>query len=155
MSVADLYQEIILDHYRHPQNYGELPYVSISVEHENPLCGDKIKLMVSLSENGKLEQIKFHGHACAICTASSSMMTQTVVGKNREEIKQIIQDFLRAMREEENASILDRYGDLVALKGVIQFPVRIKCATLPWHALEDALSQKVLKNHSSTSTDKK
>lgn len=139
MAITDLYQEILLDHYRHPKNFGELEHVSTSVEHENPLCGDRIKLMVYVDEDGKLEEIKFHGQACTICTASSSMMTEVVSGKTRGEIERIVRDFLHVMRGEEGTSVLENYGDLAALQGVVQFPVRVKCATLPWHALEDAL----------------
>lgn len=140
MSISDLYQEILLDHYRHPKNYGELQCVSTSVEHENPLCGDRIKLMVYVSERQKLEQIKFHGQACTICTASCSMMTQEVVGKTLGEIEQIVHEFLQVMRGEQDSSVLERHGDLAALSGVIQFPIRVKCATLSWHALEEAMA---------------
>ena len=141
MDFDDLYQEIILDHYRHPRNFGEGEPNCISIEHENPVCGDQIKLMLHVNKQGIVDDIVFNGRGCAISMASASMMTEQVKGKPVEEVKQIIADILNAMRGEDNADLLDQYGDLTALKGVMKFPVRVKCATLSWHALEDLLEQ--------------
>jgi len=142
MDFDDFYQEIILDHYRQPRNLGEIHHSCTSVEHDNPVCGDHIKLMVHTNGEGKIDDIKFSGSGCAISMASASMMTEEVLGKSVEEVKTSIEDFVETMRGEKNADILDEYGDLSALKGVIKFPVRVKCATLSWHALKDALKEK-------------
>lgn len=141
MAFEDLYQEIILDHYRHPRNYGEVESHCIAVEHDNPVCGDHIKLMVFVNDDKKIEEIKFSGSGCAISLASASMMTEEIKGKSISKVKTIINDVVEVMRGEKNPAILDEYGDITALKGVIKFPVRVKCATLSWHALDEALKQ--------------
>lgn len=141
MAFEDLYQEIILDHYRHPHNFGSLEQVSTAVEHENPVCGDHMKLMIIAGDNGELADIRFDGHGCAISMASASMMTDEVKGKPLGDVKTMAEQFLQAMRGEIGADIMEKWGDLAALKGVIRFPVRVKCATLAWHALLDAIVQ--------------
>jgi nitrogen fixation NifU-like protein len=140
MAFDDLYQEIILDHYKNPRNSGEIHPNSETVEHENPLCGDRIKLTVCLDKHSVIQDLKFAGHGCAISMASASMMTDLVKGKKTNEVKRIINDFISVMNKKKQVNILENYGDLMALKGVIKFPVRIKCATLAWHALKEALT---------------
>jgi len=138
MAFDDLYQEIILDHAKNPRNKENLDFISEDEVHENPTCGDSIKLAVDFNDDGKLKRVRFDGDGCAISTSSASMMTEIVEGKSKEEVLKITKNFILIMRNESNKS-LDEWGDLIALEGVIKYPLRVKCATLPWHALEDAL----------------
>lgn len=138
MAFDDLYQEIILDHAKNPRNKENLDFISDDEVHENPTCGDSIKLAVDFFNDGKLKKVRFDGDGCAISTSSASMMTEIVEGKSKEEVLKIIKDFILIMRNESDKS-LDEWGDMIALEGVIKYPLRVKCATLPWHALEDAL----------------
>ncbi len=141
MAFDDLYQEIILDHYRNPHNFGEIQRSCTIVEEDNPTCGDQIKLSLWVDENKTIQDIKFSGQGCAISIASASIMTETVKGKTTDVAKEIADTIITTMRGEGEPDVLDEYGDLIALKGVIQFPARVKCATLAWHALEEALQK--------------
>jgi len=138
MAFDDLYQEIILNHAKNPRNKENLDFIPDDQIHENPTCGDSIKLAVEFTEDGKLKKVRFDGDGCAISTSSASMMTEIVEGKTRDEISAMAKKFIQIMRNETTDS-LDEWGDLIALEGVIKYPLRVKCATLPWHALEDAL----------------
>ncbi|MFZ5518191.1 MAG: Fe-S cluster assembly sulfur transfer protein SufU [Candidatus Zhuqueibacterota bacterium] len=142
MEFEDLYQEVILDHYRHPRNFGSTVAQCIRVEHDNPVCGDHIALMLVMNSDGILEDIKFEGAGCAISMASASMMTEAVKDKSADDVLAMIQKILQSLRGEIASDFLDEHGDLSALKGVVKFPVRVKCATLAWHALKDAISLK-------------
>jgi nitrogen fixation NifU-like protein len=139
VSLDSLYQEILLEHYRNPRNRGSLDHLPTLREHENPACGDSVKIAVTVSEDGSLEDITFDGKGCAISVASASMMTELVKGKPLAEVREQITRFIRIMRGEEDAGALDDLDELACLSGVIQYPVRVKCATLAWHALEDTL----------------
>jgi len=139
MAFDDLYQEIILDHYRNPRNAAKLGHLPESAVHENPACGDSIKLVARLDAQGIVEEILFDGKGCAISMASASIMTEELKGRRVEEVRARIRGFLGIMRGEADAAELDDWGDLACLKGVIHYPVRVKCATLAWHALEAAL----------------
>ena len=139
MAFDDLYQEIILDHAKNPRNKENLDFISDDEIHENPTCGDSIKLDVEFDSAGRLERVRFDGDGCAISTSSASMMTEILEGKTRDEAKTMAKDFIGIMRKEKESN-LEEWGDLIALEGVIQYPLRVKCATLPWHALKDALS---------------
>jgi nitrogen fixation NifU-like protein len=130
----DLYQEIIMDHYRRPRGAAKLDHVPQAMAHENPTCGDSIKLEVVV-ENGRLERVRFDGRGCAISTASASLMTESLQGLSVEEVRERADTFIKALRGEIPASVLDSMGDLAAFKGLTSFPVRVKCATLAWHAL--------------------
>jgi len=141
MELDELYQDIILDHYKHPHNFGEGDSSGVVVESENPVCGDHIKLVVLIDENDIVQEVKFTGSGCAISMASASMMTEEIKGKPLSEVKKIINDVLDSMRGDRSADALDEHGDLAALKGVMKFPVRVKCATLAWHAIKDALEK--------------
>lgn len=141
MAFEDLYQEIILDHYRNPANYGEMEEGCHSSEHENPVCGDRLQLLVQADKEGIIQKVKFHGSGCAISMASASMMTELIKGQPLDKVKAIVQDFIEIMRGEKEPEVLEKYGDLAALQGVIQFPVRIKCATLAWHALQEVMKK--------------
>lgn len=137
--LEDLYQEIILNHNRRPQNDGVLDPCTHKAEGFNPLCGDKLTVYLRKA-NGELEAVSCACQGCAISCASGSIMTTMVAGKTVPEVEKLIaevQDMLTSAEEPEID--LSEYGDLAALIGVRKFPARIKCATLPWHALMAAL----------------
>ena len=129
----DLYQEIIMDHYRFPRGKARLDNIPQAMAHENPTCGDTIKLEVVVADGG-VERVRFDGHGCAISTASASLMTETVAGLPVEEARERADTFIKALRGEVPVAVLDSMGDLAAFKGLATFPVRVKCATLAWHA---------------------
>jgi nitrogen fixation NifU-like protein len=141
VSTEALYQELILDHNRKPRNFREIPDADRTVEGRNPLCGDSLKLWVKL-DNDRITDVSFMGTGCAISKASASLMTGAVKGKSREEAEQIFDRFHRlvtgALPESERESL----GSLRALSGVAKFPLRVKCASLAWHALHAALASK-------------
>jgi len=131
----ELYQEIIMDHYRSPRGAAKLDAIPQAMAHENPTCGDSIKLEVVVGEGGQLERVRFDGHGCAISTASASLMTESMDGLSVSDARKLADTFIKALRGEIPASVLDDMGDLAAFKGLTSFPVRVKCATLAWHAL--------------------
>ncbi len=131
-----LYREVILDHHRHPRNFGKLPASDVSEEGYNPLCGDRVEISLKLSE-GKLLACNFTGEGCSICMASASMMTEEVLGKPIQEVQDTIDGFRALMKGEECPLAVE--GDLESLVGVRNFPVRIKCALLPWTTLHNGL----------------
>jgi nitrogen fixation NifU-like protein len=138
--LEELYQEVILDHSRRPRNFGELPDAAVRVHGDNPACGDEIHLGVKFDASGGLEQIKFTGHGCAISQASASLMTMKLKGKSRAETEQMLRafhDLVTADRSDGSKML----GDLQVMRGVRKFPQRVKCAMLPWRALEQALQQ--------------
>ena len=132
----DLYQEVILDHNRSPRNYRELPPPALHREGYNPLCGDKIEVFVSL-EGDAISDVSFKGAGCAISQASASVMTTVLKGKTKKEAEAIFQSFQDLVTGEGEGADL---GDLQALGGVRDFPTRVKCATLAWHAVAAAIS---------------
>lgn len=136
MALDDLYRELILDHYSHPRNRGELPDPDIKVEGANPLCGDELSIYVNV-EHGRISDVRFVGRGCSISQASASMMTEQIKGKTLEEAHALSGKFKAMMRGESVGE--DELGDLMALQGVRKFPVRIKCATLSWVALEQGM----------------
>jgi len=137
--MRQLYQEVILDHNRKPRNFGSIPGANRHAEGHNPLCGDHIKLSMNVLDD-KIEAIAFEGHGCAICKASSSMMTSAVKGKTIEEAETMVEEF-RGMTtgtlDPENQ--LNHLGKLKVFAGVKDLPSRVKCAILPWHTLHAAL----------------
>ncbi|MEX1195082.1 MAG: SUF system NifU family Fe-S cluster assembly protein [Dehalococcoidia bacterium] len=135
----DLYREIIIDHYRHPRHKGRLPSPSASHEGLNPLCGDEVTIDV-LVKDGALADITYTGSGCSISQSSASMMTDAVAGKRVDDARKLIADFTGLMRGEEDIDP-ESLGDLEAMSGVRKFPVRIKCATLAWHTLAEALTE--------------
>jgi len=137
-SIEELYQEIILDHSRRPRNFGSVRNSAISVTGENPACGDKIEVTVRFDEVGTVEDIKFTGHGCAITQASASMMTVRLKGKGRNQALDIFRAF-RGLLMGERRTSAEKLGDLEAMQGVREFPLRVKCAMLPWRAAEEAL----------------
>ena len=140
MEIEELYQEVILDHSRRPRNFGELPDAAVLVHGDNPACGDEIHLAVKFDGDGGLEDIKFTGRGCAISQASASLMTMKLKKKSRAEVV----DMLRAFHDlvtEETSDASKALGDLRVMQGVRKFPQRVKCAMLPWRAVEQALEQ--------------
>lgn len=142
----DLYREIILDHYRSPRNRGELaPPAAHAVGH-NPLCGDEIDVYLQV-ENDVVVDVKVGGQGCSISQSSASMMSQAIKGKPVTEVRALVRRFkgLMSIPDEDGNPIEPdpevKLGDLEALQGVVKFPVRIKCATLSWNTLLDALAQ--------------
>jgi nitrogen fixation protein NifU and related proteins len=146
--LEDLYREIILDHYRSPRNRGELDPPAIMAEGFNPLCGDEIKVFLMV-EDGKVEDIRISGQGCSISQSSASMMSQAVKGKSVDEARAVVRAFKAMMTPPDPEHEADhdhandepqvKLGDLEALSGVQKFPVRIKCATLAWNTLTQAM----------------
>ena len=142
--LEDLYREIILDHYRSPRNRGSLetPPAVVAQGH-NPLCGDEIQVYL-LVENGVVADVKVGGQGCSISQSSASMMTQAIKGKPLPEAQRVLDAFRRMMGLEVDGDAPDepvKLGDLEALQGVVKFPVRIKCATLAWTTLAQAIDE--------------
>ena len=138
MSLEELYKEVILDHYKSPRNKRDLPGAEISCSKNNPLCGDEITVHAHLAD-GRVAEVTFEGQGCSISQASASMMTEAITGKSVEEAGGMTSDF-RGMMEGKVEPTEDEFGDLIALKGVVKYPVRIKCAVLAWDVLQDALA---------------
>ena len=153
--LEDLYREIILDHYRSPRNRGELPPPAHRTEGFNPLCGDEIVVFVDIDDDGLVSDIKIGGQGCSISQSSASMMSAAVKGKTVDEVKELTSVFKSMMsihehdiggdgsESEAEPDITSELplGDLEALRGVVKFPVRIKCATLSWNTLSQALEE--------------
>jgi nitrogen fixation NifU-like protein len=139
VAIEDLYKEVILDHYKSPRNKRELAGAKISCSRNNPLCGDEITIEARL-EDGRVAEVAFHGQGCSISQASASMLTEAVAGKSVEHAKELAADF-RSMMQGTNDPDQEEFGDLIALKGVVKYPVRIKCAVLAWDVLQEALSE--------------
>ena len=151
MNLKELYQEIILDHGKNPRNLGKFDNYNKDAKGHNPLCGDDVHVYLRLNENKKVDDITFEGKGCAISMASASIMTEMVRGKEEIEVKEIVTDFLKMIKEKDelNNNILneDEKTKLMSLSGVKQYPMRVKCATLSWHTLSSALenSQDIIK----------
>ena len=141
--LEELYQEIILDHYRRPRNKGKVDPADISAQEYNPLCGDEITVTARLAD-GKIAELKFDGHGCSISQASASIMTQKLVGKTPREAEVFIANFLKMMRGDTPFGGKEM-GDLKALEGVLKFPVRVKCATLAWHTTQKGIEEQTAK----------
>jgi nitrogen fixation NifU-like protein len=145
--LEDLYREIILDHHRHPRNRGELdiPPAVHAVGH-NPLCGDEIDVYLQV-DDGVVNDVKIGGQGCSISQSSASMMSQAVKGKSIDDVQALVRRFKGMMSiPDDDGNPIEpdpdvQLGDLEALQGVVKFPVRIKCATLAWNTLLDALAQ--------------
>lgn len=136
MQLDDLYRQVIMDHYQHPRNRGELTDDAISVDMRNPSCGDEITLQLQV-DDGIVSDVRFRGAGCSISMASASMMTEAIKGQPVAEALAMAQSF-RGMMKGESVDP-DALGELEALQGVSKFPARIKCATLAWQALERAV----------------
>jgi len=132
--MQSFYKEILLDHYQRPRNRGELENADLQEHLNNPLCGDQVTVYATLRD-GRVDEVTFTGRGCSISQASASMMAERLEGKSSEEAEAEIEAFLEMMRTEENEEL----GDLAALKGIIQTPNRIRCATLAWDAMRRGL----------------
>jgi nitrogen fixation NifU-like protein len=135
--LRDLYQEVVLDHGRHPHNFRHMDDASHQSVGFNPLCGDKLTLFLRY-EDGVVQDVSFQGAGCAISTASASLLTEAIKGKTRAEVEGLIAAFLEMLTAEAPPDP-ERLGKLAVLSGVRDFPVRVKCATLSWRTLEAAL----------------
>ena len=138
--IEELYQEVILDHSRRPRKFGDLPDAAVRVHGDNPACGDEIHLSVKFDGGGSLRDIKFTGHGCAISQASASLMTMKLKGKSRAEVMEMLDAFHDLVTDATNEAP-KTLGDLRVMKGVRNFPQRVKCAMLAWRAVEQALEQ--------------
>ncbi|PIR20453.1 MAG: SUF system NifU family Fe-S cluster assembly protein [Deltaproteobacteria bacterium CG11_big_fil_rev_8_21_14_0_20_47_16] len=138
-NLDSLYREVILDHFQNPRHHGALTEPTVAVDGKNPLCGDEITLQLSV-ENGVIKDVAWDGKGCAISQASISVLAENVVGKTIIEAKEMINNVKGVMNGSVEVETLDM-GDLEALAGVRQFPVRIKCALLGWTTLEEAFKE--------------
>jgi nitrogen fixation NifU-like protein len=137
VALDDIYKEVILDHYKHPRNKRELPGAELSSTQNNPLCGDEITVFVH-EDGDTIAEVAFQGAGCSISQSSASMMTEAVTGTNVDKARALAAEF-RGMMAGEVEPDEDGFGDLVALKGVVKYPIRIKCAVLAWDVLQEAL----------------
>ncbi len=135
--LRDLYQEVILEHSKHPRNFRELENANHHAEGFNPLCGDHFTIYIDV-EDGRIRDITFQGSGCAISKASASMMTQALKGKTTQEAEALFEKFHHVVTGKNGSESTD-LGKLTVFSGVSEFPVRVKCATLAWHALHAAL----------------
>ena len=135
-----LYQSIILDHNRRPKNYGALEGATSRAEGRNPLCGDEVVVELKV-EDDTINDIRFTAAGCAVSRAAASIMTQAVKGKSREEAERLFEQFHDLVTGKLTLSPADarKLGEMAAFSGVSKFPIRVKCASMPWHTLRKAL----------------
>ena len=138
----DLYQDIILDHFRSPRHQGALAHADLHGEGFNPFCGDQVDLTMALGDDGRITDVGFEGQGCSISQASASMLTVQLMGKSLDEAEALVQTFKGIMKGDELSEALeDELGEIASLQGVRQFPIRIKCALLGWTTLQDAIAE--------------
>lgn len=140
-NLDQLYRQVIMDHYKNPRNHGEIENSALTINMNNPTCGDRIQLQMKV-EKGTVVDAKFTGEGCSISMASASMMTDTVKGRPAEEALELADIFSKIMLGKDYDDEKYDLGDIEALQGVQKFPARIKCATLAWKALEKGLDNK-------------
>jgi len=138
--LRDLYRELILDHARSPRHFGKLDEVTHHASGINPLCGDKLEIYLHIDREGRIDDASFEGSGCAISVASASLLTETISGLTSDEALAWFSTVVNALTGNAGASHAD-LGKLAALLGVREFPSRVKCATLSWHALNAAISK--------------
>ena len=139
-SLRELYQEVILDHSRHPRHFGKLEHATNSAQGYNPLCGDRVTIYLNVGKDGRIADIRFEGKGCAISQASASLMTDMIVGKTVAEAEKLMGGFLNLVKGEEVEGLNeDDRETLNVMAGVSAFPMRVKCATLAWHTMKSAL----------------
>lgn len=151
MEVRDLYRDVILDHNRHPRNFGRLEPADASALGHNPLCGDALSLTLRFVGD-RVSELRFNGQGCAISVASASLMTEAVTGKTRTEIDALYQD-VHALLTDAAHRPAASLGKLMALGGVREFPARVKCASLCWHTLQAALHPPAASEPATVSTE--
>lgn len=135
----DLYQDMILDHYKHPRNCHAMADATHRAEGHNPLCGDRVKVFLKL-EDGIIADVSFEGSGCAISKASASLMTAQLKGKTVAEAEALFAKVHQMLMGTADPQVREELGKLAALSGVCEFPVRVKCATLAWHTLHNAIA---------------
>ncbi|MBM3486845.1 MAG: SUF system NifU family Fe-S cluster assembly protein [Alphaproteobacteria bacterium] len=140
MELRDLYQDVILDHSKHPRNFGTLGPPAFEARGNNPLCGDRVTVYLTL-DGDRVADVRFEAKGCAISVASASMMTELIKGRPLEEVRALFSRFHAAVtaKNAPDAANLEALDGLAALIGVRDFPTRVKCATLAWHAMSSAL----------------
>src|SRR3954470_10893729 len=139
MELKDLYRDVILDHNKRPRNFGQIEHPDARADGHNPLCGDRLTLSIKLNGD-RVEDVRFEGKGCAISTASASMMTEAIKGKDRATIDELFHK-VHTLPTDQAAVPSPELGKLAALSGVREFPARVKCASLCWHTLNAALEQ--------------
>ncbi|HKR14568.1 MAG TPA: SUF system NifU family Fe-S cluster assembly protein [Pyrinomonadaceae bacterium] len=138
--LSELYQQVILDHNKKPRNFRKLETANHTAEGYNPLCGDQLTIYVNLAGDS-VQEIAFEGSGCAISKAAASMMTQAVKGKSKEQVEELFREFHSMVTGELDEETQENsLGNLKIFAGVRDFPVRVKCATLPWHTMHAALN---------------
>ena len=141
-SLRELYQEVILDHSRHPRHFGPMEHPTHQGEGYNPLCGDRVKIYLSVDKDDRIADIKFEGKGCAISQASASMMTEMLKGRTLPEAQTLMNGFLHLVKGEEATDLsTDDREHLDVMAGISEFPMRVKCATLAWHTFKNALDE--------------
>jgi nitrogen fixation NifU-like protein len=141
-SLRELYQDIILDHSRHPRHFGTLDDATHKAEGYNPLCGDRVNVTLKLDGDGRVADIKFVGKGCAISQASASLMTDLLAGKTQGEAERVMQGFLHLVKGEDAGDLPeDAREHLEVMGGLSEFPMRVKCATLAWHTYKNAVEE--------------
>ena len=141
--LRELYQATILDHNKSPRNFGKLPLANRCAKGDNPICGDKLQIQLEVDGDDRVVDVRFDGKGCAISTASASLMTEFVKGCRREEIDELFARFHALVTGNPSESVeVPELGKLAVFSGVREYPVRVKCATLCWHTLRAALSQR-------------
>jgi nitrogen fixation NifU-like protein len=139
-SLRELYQDVILDHSKHPRHFGPLPSATHNAEGHNPLCGDRVKIHLTVDASNRIAEIAFEGKGCAISQASASLMTDMLMGRTVAEAEKLMGGFLRLVKGEDAAELKgDDRETLDVMAGVSAFPMRVKCATLAWHTMRSAL----------------
>lgn len=143
MKLNDLYQEVILDHNRRPRNFHKVEGANAYSHGVNALCGDDFELYLLVDDSGLIKKVGFEGHGCAIAKSSASMMTTLIEGKSLKEVLELKEGFIELLTQSKiSDTVRMKVGRLKLFEGVKQFPVRVKCATLIWHALADALKDR-------------
>jgi nitrogen fixation NifU-like protein len=141
-SLRELYQEVILDHSRHPRHFGTLEHPTHKAEGYNPLCGDRVAVTLVLNQENRVADIKFTGKGCAISQASASLMTELLAGRTLAEAETVMRGFLHLVKGEEvNGLSADDREHLDVMAGISEFPMRVKCATLAWHTFHNAVEE--------------
>ena len=141
-ALRELYQEVILDHSRHPRHHGVLEGASHKAEGYNPLCGDRVTVYLKLGADNRVADIKFQGKGCAISQASASMMTDMLKGRTAAEADRLMRGFLHLVKGEDASDLPeDDRERLEVMGGISEFPMRVKCATLAWHTYRNAVEE--------------
>ena len=142
-SLSELYQNVILEHNRSPRNYRAMPEANREAQGHNPLCGDQVTVRLRV-EDGRIQDVAFQGMGCAISRASASLMTAAIMGRTPDEAAELFQQFHRLVTGHPEAASPETLGKLAVFSGVSAYPIRVKCASLPWHTMKAALDSPYL-----------